>query len=318
MLYWLGVNSQHDGNDAVTLYHLAEATACLAVARSARTDRWVEALAVRRAHHLDLIRFDRPTRTQPVSLTGAQCALDCAHCGGHYLEHMRPIWEVSPAEDVSSYLISGGCDAHGRVPVTSHLEQVAQLHAGRRLNWHVGLVDEADLATIAPLVDVISFDIVGDAETAREVYGLDADLDDYMETLALLERYAPVVPHLTLGLFGGQIRAERQALSALAAHGVERLILLVLIPTEGTRYAECAPPALDQVAEVLLDARLMLPNAKLYVGCMRPFGAYRQVLDELAVRAGVNVIVNPCRAAQTAAEELGLEIVWGDECCGLD
>ncbi len=273
---------------------------------------------MRRAHHPNTIRFDRPTRTLPLSLTGTQCALDCAHCGGHYLEHMRPIWEVSPGEDATSYLISGGCDARGRVPVTNHLEKVASLHPGRRLNWHVGLVDEADIETIAPLVDVISFDIVGDAETAREVYGLDADLSDYMETLALLERYAPVVPHLTVGLLGGQIRAEREALAALAAHGVERLILLVLIPTEGTRYADCAPPSLDQVAEILLDARLMLPSAQLYLGCMRPFGAYRQALDELAVRAGVNVIVNPCRAAQTTAEELGLEIVWGDECCGLD
>jgi lipoyl synthase len=302
----------------VTTCRLIDMAPCLVDARSAHTGRWRDALDVRRAHHPNIIRFDRPTRTQPVSLTGTQCALDCAHCGGHYLEHMHPIWEVSPGEEVTSYLISGGCDARGRVPVTSHLEEVARLHPGRRLNWHVGLVDEADIESIAPLVDVISFDIVGDAETAHEVYGLDADLSDYMETLTLLERYAPVVPHLTVGLLGGQIRAEREALAALAAHGVERLILLVLIPTEGTRYANCAPPSLDQVAEVLLDARLMLPGAQLYLGCMRPFGAYRQALDELAVRAGVNVIVNPCRAAQTVAEELGLEIVWGDECCGLD
>ena len=45
---------------------------------------------------------------------------------------------------------------------------------GRRLNWHVGLIDEPTPAAIAPYVDVISFDVVGDRQTIREVYGLDA------------------------------------------------------------------------------------------------------------------------------------------------
>ncbi|MBC7235192.1 MAG: radical SAM protein [Chloroflexi bacterium] len=280
--------------------------------------RWARAWSVRQAWHPATIRFDRPNRTLPVSLTGATCGLDCAHCGGHYLAHMHPIWDLPAQGGVSSYLISGGCDALGRVPVTAHLTRVAELKQGHRLNWHVGLVEEKDLATIAPLVDVISFDIVGDAVTAREVYGLDVDLDDYMHTLELLERYAPVLPHLTVGLWGGRIRAEREALKALAQHGVERLILLVLIPTEGTRYADRTPPPLPEVADLFLDAREWLPRARLYLGCMRPHGLYRQALDELAVRAGFNVIVNPCQVAQRTAEALGLEIVWGDECCALD
>jgi uncharacterized radical SAM superfamily protein len=53
------------------------------------------------------------------------------------------------------------------------------LRVGRRLNWHVGFIGEEELRRIAPLVDMISFDVVGDRETAREVYGLDVGLDDY-------------------------------------------------------------------------------------------------------------------------------------------
>ena len=279
--------------------------------------RWQEAWRVRMDHHPPLIRFDRPTKTLPVSLTGPHCALNCAHCGGYYLRHMRPIWDVR-ADGAASCLISGGCDAQGRVPVTRHLEKVARLRQGRRLNWHVGLVDEGELRAIVPYVDVISFDIVGDAETVREVYGLELALDDYMRTFDMLRRHARVVPHLTIGLRGGELSGERKALQALRARSVETLIFIILIPTEGTAYANCAPPQLADVLDLLLDARIKLPSTRLYLGCMRPHGVYRQAVDELAVRAGLNAVVNPSRSAERAAKELGLRIVWGDECCALD
>ena len=174
------------------------------------------------------------------------------------------------------------------------------------------------MRTIAPLVDVISFDLVGDAETAREVYGLDLTLDDYVKTLEMLRRYVPVVPHITIGLRGGRLCGERAALEAMQRQRPDVLVFIILIPTEGTAYATCAPPPLPQVAELLLDARLLLPETRLHLGCMRPHGAYRQAVDELAVRAGVNGIVNPSRRAVRRAAELGLRATWRDECCALD
>ncbi len=275
-----------------------------------------EAWRVRTAYHAPTIGFVRPTATVPISVTGQSCALDCAHCGGHYLAHMQPIWEAQP-DGARSLLISGGCDARGRVPVGGHLEAIARLRPGRRLNWHLGLVEGQDLAPLRPYVDVISFDIVGDAETARQVYGLDVTLDDYIRTLRTLRGMAPVVPHVTIGLHGGQIRGEGAALRALAAEGVERVILIVFIPTPGTRYADCPPPPLDQVADLLAEARCLLPEAGLYLGCMRPHGRYRQQLDEMAVACGLNLIVNPTRAAERAAQAAELTVTWGDECCAL-
>ena len=277
-----------------------------------RDDAW----RVRMAHHDPVITFVRPSATTPVSVTGTACALDCAHCGGHYLEHMQPIDKVNP-NGARSLLISGGCDARGRVPVEGHREAIAKLRPGRRLNWHLGLVEPDDLDGLAPLVDTISFDIVGDPATAREVYGLDVTLDDYVDTLRLLKQVAPVVPHVTIGLHGGEIRGEAAALQALADEGVERVILIVFIPTPGTRYAACQPPPLDPVSDLLAHARCLLPEATLYLGCMRPHGRYRQQLDVRAVEYGLNLIVNPTRAAEEAAREAGLDVIWGDECCAL-
>lgn len=270
----------------------------------------------RRTHHPPLIRFDRPRQTLPVSLTGSVCALKCAHCNGYYLRHMQPIWDAQP-NGATSCLISGGCDLAGRVPVTAHLEKVALLKQGRRLNWHVGLISEEELRLIVPYVDVISFDMVGDAETAHEVYGLRLTLDDYLRTYDLLRRYVPVVPHLTIGLRGGQLSGERAIIRALEARKPETLIFLVLIPTEGTAFAHCKPPSLADVTELLIEARLRLPATRLLLGCMRPYGTYRQKLDELAIRAGVNGVVNPTCQAERVAAELCLEVLRGEECCAL-
>jgi uncharacterized radical SAM superfamily protein len=69
------------------------------------------------------------------------------------------------------------------------------------------------------------------------------------------------------------------------------------------------------VMDIVVEARLRFPDKPLYLGCMRPRGRYRLELDPLAVRAGVNVIVNPAREAVRLAEELGLRITRGRECC---
>ena len=278
--------------------------------------RWNEAWSVRLRQHGRVVLFDRPTDTLPVSLTGTSCALRCAHCNGHYLQHMRPIWDLHPS-GAKSCLISGGCDAMGRVPLNSHLERVAELHRERRLNWHVGLAHTEDLTLVLPYVDVISFDVVGDRETAREVYGLDLGLDDYMATYDMLRRHAQVVPHITIGLRGGRLSGERRALVALGERQPGVLVWLILIPTPGTAYAAVDPPTLVEVADLLLGARIQLPETRLYLGCMRPHGRYRQAVDRLALRAGINAIVNPSRAAEDEAEKLGLRLVWGDECCAF-
>jgi len=266
-----------------------------------------------------VIQFDYPLDTAVVSLTGAHCALDCAHCGRHYLQHMIPIWEAANrvSATVPSVLISGGCDAQGRVPVLPHLAEVAALRPGRQLNWHVGLIGEAEAQAIAPYVDVISLDFVGDNETIQQVYGLDKTVADYIASYQLLRAHARVAPHITIGLCGGELGHERPALARLAQLGLDALVFLVFMPTPGTRYADRRPPEVVQVATILAEARLYFPNAPIYLGCMRPKGRYRDELDPLAVRAGVNKIVSPARPAVRLAERLGLAVVRDRQCCAF-
>lgn len=271
---------------------------------------------VRRTHFPDEITWSWPLDTAVLSLTGSHCALDCAHCGGHYLRGMRPIWDAEP-DGSRSCLVSGGCDPTGRVPVLAHLDRVRAWREGRTMNWHVGLVSEAEMETIAPLVDVISFDFVGDEDTIREVYGLEHGVETYVETYRLLRRYARTLPHVTIGLRGGELGHERRAFEMLRELGADGLVLLVFIPTPGTRYADRRPPAVPAVAELVAEARLSFPDVPLYLGCMRPKGRYRDEIDPLAVRAGVNVLVSPSRPARRLAGELGLAVREMRECCVL-
>ncbi|MEJ2734525.1 MAG: radical SAM protein [Anaerolineae bacterium] len=274
------------------------------------------AWAMRRAHFPDEITWSYPLDTAVLSLTGKQCALDCAHCGGHYLGGMRPIWEVEP-NAATSCLISGGCDPTGRVPVLAHLERVRAWRQGRTMNWHVGFVSEEEMEAIAPLVDVVSFDFVGDDRTIQEVYGLERTVDDYVETYRTLRRFARTLPHVTIGLRGGELGHELPAIRFLQELGVDGLVFLVFVPTPGTRYADRQPPAPAAVADLLAEARLRFPDVPLYLGCMRPKGHYRDEVDPLAVRAGINVVVSPSRPARQMAADLGLVTLRSRECCVL-
>jgi uncharacterized radical SAM superfamily protein len=167
------------------------------------------------------------------------------------------------------------------------------------------------------LVDVVSFDFVGDDATIREVYGLERTVRDYVQTYRLLRRYARTLPHVTLGLRGGEFGHELPAFEHLQALGADGLVILVFMPTPGTRYAERQPPDVAAVADLLAEARLRFPAIPLYLGCMRPKGSYRNELDPLAVRAGFNVIVSPSRPARKLAGGLGLTTREMRECCVL-
>ena len=273
-----------------------------------------EAWQVRQANFPPEIEFVYPLDTALISLTGHHCDLDCAHCGGYYLQHMTPAWRAEVGR-ATSCLISGGCDASGRVPVTRYLEQIKAIRQGRKMNWHVGLIDEEDLHAIVPYTDVVSFDFVGDDETIREVYGLDCTVADYVRTYQMLRRHTRVIPHITIGLRGGAIGHEYPAMEKLQDLGVEGLVFIVFIPTAGTRYADRTLPPIEAVVNILAEARLRFTNKPLHLGCMRPRGKYRAQLDPLAVRAGLNKIVSPSREAVQLAEKLGLSVVQSRECC---
>jgi lipoyl synthase len=241
-----------------------------------------------------------PENTLPVSLTGDSCALNCRHCGGHYLKSMRDAAGFRDLtcipDNVSSILVSGGSDRTGAVPVSQHVDFIKKLRgSGYRLNIHTGLMDEHDIPDIAPLADVVSFDFVVDDHTIREVYGIDRTGDDYIRTFSALRGVIPVMPHVTIGLLGGKVRGEFDAISKLAELGIYRVIFLVFIPTKGSDYESCSPPAIEDVESVFRYARGKIPDGSFGLGCMHPRGAYKFNLENLCLDYGFDSFVNPSK-----------------------
>ncbi len=69
----------------------------------------------------------------PVSITGTQCALDCDHCKGQLLKHMKSasnpesLFQICAdlaKKNAKGVLVSGGCDSAGKVPLTDFYEQL--------------------------------------------------------------------------------------------------------------------------------------------------------------------------------------------------
>lgn len=263
-----------------------------------------------------VISFVYPHNTKSISVTDQHCEQNCAHCGGHYLKAMLPISAIQDSS-ATSFLISGGCKEGGTVPIGQHVAELKALKQGRRYNLHIGLMDKAEIAEIAQIADYVSFDFVGDDETIRDVFGLERTVNDYIHCYTELRRQVKVMPHICIGLHGGEIRGEYRALEILRKLGMDGLTFIIFTPTRGTRYADCLPPKMEEVVKLLKWAREVCPSLPIHLGCMRPGGRYRSEIDQWAVKIGVDRIVNPTPGAVALAQELGLSIRRSEECCVL-
>lgn len=263
-----------------------------------------------------------PSGTMAVSVTGNSCALNCSHCGGHYLEHMVPVdnlYEELVKRRPSSILLSGGCDRSGSVPLASHLKSIRQgLLPSLRMNVHPGIADAGTAAVIGELATVVSFDFVADDLAIGQAFNGMWTREDYVRTLRELRKgKAEVVPHILAGIRMGDIHGEYEALEFLLEEGVKRLIFIVLIPTRGTRWENLRPPLPEDVARLLAWARVCAPELEISLGCMRPRGAYRRELDSMAILAGVDRIVLPDACAISLAQERNLKLLRKEECCAF-
>lgn len=263
------------------------------------------------------IEFYRPVHTIPVSVTGVECGLNCAHCGGYYLNHMVKIDNFDKAvqgKKAGSCLVSGGCSTSGKVDFESHVDKIKELKRNFKINMHTGLLSENDFQQIQCLADVVSMDIPAGDSILKEVYGLDHTVGEYIDVYKRLKNIVKVVPHICVGLDRG-IDSEISILSTIAETPPEQLCIIVFKPTHGTKFERRNPPEIDDVIEVISHAKTMMPNTRVVLGCMRPGGTYRSSLDSLAVASGADGLVMPSKSAVDKAQDLGFEVTWKNECC---
>jgi uncharacterized radical SAM superfamily protein len=270
-----------------------------------------------------------PHRFATISLTGTACALNCAHCSRHMLEAMYAAPTAAElvalgrrlrAQGCQGVLLSGGVDAHGAVPLRHFLTAIAELKAmGLQVIVHTGLADEPTARGLYDAgVDQALFDVIGDEETIRTVYGLPYAPQDYARGLATLRQTGLLVaPHVVVGLHFGRLRGELAALQIIHDVGADMVVLVVLRPLSNTPMAGVAPPSAEEVGRLAAVARLLMPTTPLMLGCARPAGLAKVLMERLAVLAGANVVAYPDPETVRLAAERGLEIEFLESCCTM-
>jgi len=261
----------------------------------------------------------RPGKAFPsVSVTGTRCELMCEHCRGRFLEGMAPVdgpealfslaHELA-AKGGNGLLLSGGCDAQGRVPLLPYIDAIREIKRTTPLliNLHPGLVSEEEARELARSdADRFSFDLVLDQRLVSEGMHLSPSSLNHTDSFLALCRAAPgrVAPHVLLG--AGDEEREMEAVRTACGQDIACLVLLSLI---GRKVDDWGGRLLRAVEE---GRRLQRP---VLIGCMRPRG--RPDVEMAALEAGAAGLANPAKGTMTAINERGWAVQERAVCCAL-
>jgi hypothetical protein len=218
-------------------------------------------------------------------------------------------------------LISGGCDAKGRMlNLPRLLPAIRELHdMGLIIKLHTGFADERLARGIAEAgVDIASMEFVGSRESIKEMFGLEAGPEDYESAFAhLKDAGVPhIAPHVAVGLHRGELLGEFDALDCIRKTIEPSTIALIAFrPTKGTPLEACKPPSPEAMGRVASHARKLFPETKIILGALRPRGTgaeagrgAREGLELAALRGGVSGAEVPSTRMLAEVRAMGLKV----------
>jgi len=264
-----------------------------------------------------------------ISVTGSNCSLMCQHCRGKLLESLVNATSCDELVEMAlsmhkngakGILLTGGCDERGRVPISDIVPAIQEIKekTGMLLIAHTGFLsgDEASELRVSGL-DGIGFDVIGDMDTAKEVYGLTVTEVDYIESLrAIRDSGIMVFPHVCVGLHFGKLRGEIRALEMICDIKPATVIITGLMPVSGTPMAHIKPKPSD-FEKVITRAIEIFPGTPVVLGCAHSSGMDREKIEMIAMKCGVSGIAAPTVSTSRFARENGFEINYYGMCCGL-
>ncbi len=266
-----------------------------------------------------------------VSITGGDCKLNCDHCKAKILEPMiaaktpEDLWRVVNeviANGAGGMLLTGGSNHRNEVEYDPYYETIRRIKDEFplfRIAMHTALVDDAIAGRMADAgIDAAMLDVIGSQDTITQVYHLKRTPEDFERALeALTKTSMKVVPHIVVGLHYGQLLGEWRALEMVARHQPAALVLVVVMPTYANELRPFVAPDAHEVGQFFLDARQALPELPLLLGCARPAGEVKRVIDAYAVMAGVNGMAHPSDGMVELAARLDRPVRVTASCCSI-
>ncbi len=272
----------------------------------------------------------QPKSFPSFSITGSKCSLNCEHCRGKLLKYMIPAESPKQLKKhcVKLYkrggrgcLISGGSVSKGAVPLVPFLNTLKDIKSETNLQLvvHTGLTSPDVLFRLAEIgVDIVTFDFLGSTKVIKEIYHLNAEIEDYEKTIRYMSDIGlRFVPHILVGLYHGELIGEKEALDIIRKYNPHAVVFIIFTPFKDTLMESDNPPSIRQVVELIASARITLPTTPLILGCMRPLKNYRESLDLLSIKAGINGLAYPSKGTYQSLIRMGLNPVLHDTCCSL-
>jgi lipoyl synthase len=277
-----------------------------------------------------MIRYGRTRGRYPaVSITGSRCDLLCEHCRGLLLE---PMIHVSDPEELCGLacrlkergalglLLSGGADLSGKLPWDRFFDAIARAYeeTGLFISAHVGFPDyESCIRLKQAGVQQALLDVMGDRETAMQVYHLKSETVVLDALKAISQSGLALAPHVVAGLYYGRFGGEQKAIEIIGRYDPEVMVIVVLSPLKGTPMASAVQPSPLEVARLIAEARLLMPRVPIALGCERPRNKQGWMLERLALRAGATRMSVWSDEAIQEALRLGLKPRFQLTCCSV-
>jgi hypothetical protein len=277
-----------------------------------------------------MIRYGNLKGLYPaLSLTGDRCELLCEHCKGLLLKPMIQVIDpemlVARCRNLArsgrvGVLLSGGSDRSGRLPWERFYDAIHTVKSETKLfiSVHSGFLDLKTAASLKQAgVDQALIDVMGDEETARDIYHLDG-LHTVVESVEnLVNAGIEVVPHIVAGLMYGRIQGEYEALRTIARFRPAAVVIVVLTPLKGTPMSAVSPPSPAEIGRLVATARLTMPRIPVSLGCERPRTGEGRAMEELAIQAGATRMAVWSRETVDLALSLGLRPRFQPTCCSV-
>ena len=272
--------------------------------------------------------FGRRGKYPALSITGNRCALLCDHCMATALEPMIAADSPEKLLEKAIYfaekgnhgiLISGGCDSRGHLPWEAYIPVIRQIKERTDLfiSVHCGLLDYPTARQLKGAgIDQALIDVIGDDETYKRIYHVDFGISRIQHTMECLERAAiPIIPHIVCGLYFGKMRGEKRAIEMISRSSIHQLVVVSLMAIPGTPLGRSTPPKAEEIVDIIIEARLKMPDIQIGLGCARQRGDHR--MEILAIDAGINRLALPSEEALAYAKDQGLDLRYQGTCCSV-
>ncbi len=219
---------------------------------------------------------------------------------------------------VRGFLISGGFTREGKLPFHSYLHVIREFKQTYDVvvSIHPGLVSREEARMLREArVDIVDLEFSLNPTFTEEVKGLGPRaIDRYAETVEALYRWGPdyIAPHILIGSGLGLLGNEPAELWFLKDYDPYIIVLLIYTPTKGTPSENDPKPDPSYVLETVRYLRANY-RGELSLGCMRPWGKYKHMVDELLLKESLlDRIANPPKQLM---EKYNMETIHA--CCSI-